>query len=319
MCYYWKTTEAANKEQELGLDEIDRIAEKLGNFFILFLTGGEPTLRDDLPEICRIFRDKNRISKIFFPTNGLNPPRLAQVVQRIIQLCPDTQMDILLPLEGEREVNDYIRGKNGAFDTTVESIKKCLELKKKHPKIVVNVNTTLSNQNIKSFSKLKEFVFNNLDVDMHCFSPVRGVLRDSNILPPDFKEWTELCLGMERYLFLYQNKRGSKVRNFLRLNFLRNFYKMVGEILKTEKQPFKCLAGQRIAVLEWDGGVRLCELTPVVGNVRSMNYDLSAALKTPEALHQFSTIGACSTCTHSCFLVSSLPYYPARFFRHYLP
>ncbi|KKR33256.1 MAG: Radical SAM domain-containing protein [Candidatus Gottesmanbacteria bacterium GW2011_GWC2_39_8] len=318
MCYYWQEIDESSKEQELSIDEITQIAKKLGRFFILFLTGGETTLREDLPEICSIFREKNNISSIFLPTNGLNPNQIVRVIREIAQLCPSTSISVLLPLEGKPKINDSIRGVNGAFECTLESIKKLNELKKLYPKISVAVNTVISNKNIKSFLPLREYVFNELGVDMHSFSPVRGVPRNSEVQPPDYKEWTELCCEMEKYYHGYLEKRSSGWKNILASNTWRYHNRLIGKILKNNSQPFKCLAGERIAVLEWDGRIRLCELTPVIGNVRNMDYDLLRVLKTPKAMEQKSNLGKC-TCTHACFLGSSLPYYPLKFLRSYLP
>lgn len=318
MCYYWQTIDESNKEKELNLEEIDQIAKRLGRFFVLFLTGGETTLREDLPEICSIFQKRNGISNIFLPTNGLNPNVTVRIVRQTAQLCPDTSISVLLPLEGERAMNDSIRGIDGAFDKTIESIKKLNGLKKIYPKISVAINTVISNKNIKSFPYLQRFVFNELDVDMHNFSPVRGVPRNSEVRPPDFKEWSRLCSEMESYYRGYLNKKPSGWKKFLTINTWRHHNRLVEEILKSNRQPFKCLAGERIAVLEWDGGVRLCELTPVVGNVRNMDYDLLGVLRSTKALKLKSTMDECA-CTHACFLNSSLPYYPLKFARSYLP
>ena len=318
MCYYWQTMDESNEEKELNLEEIDHIAKRLGRFFVLFLTGGESTLRDDLPEICSIFRKRNGISNIFLPTNGLNPTVTVRIVRQTAQFCPDTAIRVLLPLEGEKGINDSIRGIDGAFDKTIESIKKLNDLKKIYPRISVAVNTVISNKNITSFSHLREYVFNKLDVDMHNFSPVRGSPRNSEVQPPGFKEWTMLCSEQEGYYRGYLEKRSLGWKKFLTINTWHYHNRLVGGILKDGRQPFKCLAGERIAVLEWDGGVRLCELTPVIGNVRNMDYDLFGVLRSPQALKLKSNMGECA-CTHACFLNSSLPYYPLKFIRSYLP
>ncbi len=319
MCYYWQTMDESNEEKELNLDEIGHIAKRLGNLFVLFLTGGETTLRGDLPEICSIFQKECCISSIFLPTNGLNPDLTVQTIKTISQLCPKTSISVLLPLEGGRELNDSIRGVNGAFERVLESVKKLNELKISYPTISVAVNTVISNKNIKSFPSLRDYVFNELNVDMHNFSPVRGLPRNNEVQPPDFKEWTRLCSEMEKYYRGYlERRRSSKRKKFFVTNTWRHHNKLVGGILRNNRHPFKCLAGERIAVLEWDGGVRLCELTPVVGNVRNMDYDLLEVLRSYEALKQKTNINGCA-CTHSCFLNASLPYYPLNFMRSYLP
>ena len=64
MCYYHQTL--AETMREMSLDEIDRVSRSLGPIDRLWLSGGEPLLRKDLVEICRIFHRNNHPSGFKF-------------------------------------------------------------------------------------------------------------------------------------------------------------------------------------------------------------------------------------------------------------
>src|SRR3989304_1198374 len=69
-CFNWKNL---NKKDELKLDEIGKVSEKMKHIGYLTLGGGEPFLRKDLPEICEIFYKNNRARAFSIPTNGPSP------------------------------------------------------------------------------------------------------------------------------------------------------------------------------------------------------------------------------------------------------
>ncbi len=49
-CFYWE--ELNKRKNELELDEIERVSRSLPNLLSVSLTGGEPYLRPDLPDIA---------------------------------------------------------------------------------------------------------------------------------------------------------------------------------------------------------------------------------------------------------------------------
>lgn len=61
MCFY--AQEMDKKQPDLTFDEIKKISETVGQFNRLWISGGEPTLREDLPEILELFY-KTTISKM---------------------------------------------------------------------------------------------------------------------------------------------------------------------------------------------------------------------------------------------------------------
>ena len=110
MCDVWKYP--SKKEEEITLDVI----EKLPDMFFTNVTGGEPFVRQDLPEIIEILRKKTK--RIVISTNGY-------FTDRIVSLCekyPD--LGIRISIEGLREANDAIRGIPDGYDRTTRTLEK---------------------------------------------------------------------------------------------------------------------------------------------------------------------------------------------------
>ena len=110
MCKVWENP--TKPAEEIGLDVI----EKLPRMFFCNITGGEPFVRQDLPEIVEILRKKAR--RIVISTNGF-------FTDRIVSLCdkyPD--LGIRISIEGLEKANDTIRGIPDGYNRTMETLSK---------------------------------------------------------------------------------------------------------------------------------------------------------------------------------------------------
>jgi MoaA/NifB/PqqE/SkfB family radical SAM enzyme len=98
---------------------------------------------------------------------------------------------------------------------------------------------------------------------------------------------------------------------------VRYIYNVYSQVLKNKKWPFKCQAGNLIGVLDPNGDVRLCELTDVVGNVRSADHDFQKVWFSDPANEMRKKIRDCA-CTHACFINPSIKMDLPALFRSYL-
>lgn len=88
---------------------------------------GEPTLREDLPEILELFYKNNHIKDVNIPTNGLKPDRIVEWVKRFRQNCPDCNINVSLSLDGFGTTHDTQRGVPGNFYKALETLRKIQE------------------------------------------------------------------------------------------------------------------------------------------------------------------------------------------------
>src|SRR5215510_880983 len=86
-CFYF---DKLNSRDDLTFEEIERVAETAPPFRKLWLSGGEPFLREELAEIVALFALRNQVRNVNLPTNGLLPEKLFPAMDRILATCSDT-------------------------------------------------------------------------------------------------------------------------------------------------------------------------------------------------------------------------------------
>jgi MoaA/NifB/PqqE/SkfB family radical SAM enzyme len=115
MCNIWQCP--TKPEEEFPAELLRKLPDGLGTINI---TGGEPALRRDLPEIVDILSSKTR--RVEISTNGYFTDRLIEVAKR----HPETT--IRISLEGLPETNDRVRGIKNGFDHAMRSYVRLREL-----------------------------------------------------------------------------------------------------------------------------------------------------------------------------------------------
>jgi len=149
MCGIVKTW---RRERELDLDEIERVAEvleKLGTGVVV-LTGGEPFLREDLPEIVKIFYKRGLNTRL--QTNGTLCTE--ENVREVIKSGLD---DVSVSLDSlDPKVQDSITNVKGSWERTVRSISLFSRLMPKKNSMPV-INCVLSKKNIGEIKRMVKF------------------------------------------------------------------------------------------------------------------------------------------------------------------
>lgn len=89
------------------------------------VTGGEPTLRPDLPEVfTSLILGLPKLKGLSFITNGFNPGRALDVLVAANKICKEFSVGFngMVSLDGPREIHDRIRGKTGSYDRAIETL-----------------------------------------------------------------------------------------------------------------------------------------------------------------------------------------------------
>jgi MoaA/NifB/PqqE/SkfB family radical SAM enzyme len=115
MCYIWQNP--THPADEISIKTLQKVPFGIDN---LNITGGEPTLRNDLFEMVEILYPKAR--KLEISSNGLLPERL----EAIIKQYPDIK--IRFSLEGFADVNNFIRGEKNGFEIKAAGLRRLQEL-----------------------------------------------------------------------------------------------------------------------------------------------------------------------------------------------
>ena len=120
-CFYLEEIENADKERELTLDEIKKIAKSSPVLYHVTFTGGETFLRDDIDEIVKLFYQYSNTRSVTITTNGSYPERIGKMVEEMAKSCPNLIVRVPLSLDGFKEVHDQIRGVPGTWEKVLHT------------------------------------------------------------------------------------------------------------------------------------------------------------------------------------------------------
>lgn len=312
-CFYWKNLNLL--QDELSLDEIQKISLSLNNLSRLLISGGEPFLREDLSDICEIFYRQNHIKGIDLPTNGSIPDVIIHQSELILNKCERAKLVIGLSLDGLDETHDALRQRPGSFKSVIKTITALSKLKTRYPNLSIHIITVVSNKNIDEIVPLIKFLKQNFDIDSFGPNPIRGNPKDNNLLPPTDQQWLNLFRELSIYYKYFAAKRyRSCLKRYIVYAQRRYLDKITARVLAGRPLPFICKAGDAIAVLEPNGDLRLCELTASIGNLRAVDYDFKKVWFSPKAESMRKRIKGCA-CTHGCFLSPSIALNPYHLLR----
>jgi MoaA/NifB/PqqE/SkfB family radical SAM enzyme len=125
----------------------------------LLISGGEPTLRSDLPKIVQTCLDNMpRLRKLLIATNGLSPSRSRRIIPPIVECCTERNVNttITVSLDGIGSRHDQIRGIPGHFEKTKESLEFYERLQQRLG-FRLNIGTTISKQNADNLEEILRF------------------------------------------------------------------------------------------------------------------------------------------------------------------
>ncbi len=314
-CFYWQ--ELNTGKNELSLEEIRKVSASLDDMSRILISGGEPYLRSDLPEICKIFHDQNNCGHFHIPTHGFNPDRIAETAERILKLCPRAVINFGFSIDGLKRTHEEISQIPGSFEKVLQSAKKVSALRNKYSNMSVHVICVVSNKNYDEIIPLANLLRQEVPVAGLLPTPIRGEPLSPDLKPPAPEAWRNL---MDRLDPIIGSSREANLSLTLDRYFARSrrryFDKVTADILETGKQPVACTAGDTIGVMEPDGRIKLCELKLAidVGNIRNVDYDFRKVWFSPEANAVREKVKSCS-CYHGCFLGPSLYYSPLHLIR----
>jgi MoaA/NifB/PqqE/SkfB family radical SAM enzyme len=172
MCGNWKM---GDRKSDMTLAQLDGVMahDFWGAVENLNISGGEPTTRNDLPEMVELFhRRLPRMRKIGINTTGLTPHRAIPMLTRIIKFCAahDLLLSVRVSLDGIGDIHNQVRQVKAGFDKACETIEAMQALAKEHSNFQFGIAATIFStnlqdaENILAWSKEKglDIVFNML-------------------------------------------------------------------------------------------------------------------------------------------------------------
>ena len=128
----------------------DRVIDKLSEVgvFILTFTGGEPTLREDLPELLEYAQNKGIVTGLISNGRKLKDEKYVDTLEKSGLDFVQITLESHLP-----KVHDVMTNSEGSWKDTVKGIKNVVK-----SEIYVSTNTTLSKHNANEFLKTIDYI-----------------------------------------------------------------------------------------------------------------------------------------------------------------
>lgn len=271
-CNVWQ-----RPNDDFTLEEYEKTFASLGRAPYWFtFSGGEPTLRNDLPQIVESAYRNCRPGIINIPTNGIQDKIIPTRIERVLQAAPGSEVIVNLSLDGVGERHDIIRGVRGNFERAMRTYAGLKALKTRFKNFTLGVHTVISNFNVDEFETIYAFV--------------RDELQPDSFISEIAEERVELdTVGMgitppvERYQpvieRLQEGMRRAEFRGVSRITqaFRDRYYDLVKRTLVERRQVIPCLAGVASAQIAPNGDVWTCCIrAESVGNLREHNYNFHA-------------------------------------------
>jgi sulfatase maturation enzyme AslB (radical SAM superfamily) len=99
------------------------------------LSGGEPTTRNDMVDICRLMIDKfPKLRKLTINTTGLTPHRAIPMLTKVVEMCHQRNVifSTRVSIDGVNEMHGEVRKVKRAFEKAGKTIRAMQELQQRY-------------------------------------------------------------------------------------------------------------------------------------------------------------------------------------------
>jgi Fe-coproporphyrin III synthase len=314
-CFYWQEL---NRPGDMTFDQIERVSATMPDVTDLWLSGGEPTLRSDLNEIVNLFVRRNMVRRVIIPTNALVKSHVYRAVERALGENPGIDLYLNVALDGYGETHDRVRGVPGNWRRTLDCIRALYPLKDRFAgRFRLNVNTVVCAENYAEIERLSSYLWDNFRLDGHYFNVIRGETKAGasikrvppEALPGIYALAARLTKRYGDRMFAADDATTRLVKNAAYVGAITTHYRtQLANFTEKSDWGFPCTAGETSVVIDYDGGVRACELRERFASLADFDYDFSAlwsARARAEELREIDAGRAC-WCTHVCFIHDSM-------------
>ena len=290
ICKIWEKT----AKEEMSVGEIEGIFKKLNNLSWLDLTGGEITLRQELLDIVRvILKHARKISVLHISTNGQLPEKAVLLVKEITKFKLSPIVNI--SLDGPEEINDQLRGSQGAYRRSLETFKGIKKLKNNY----CYLSCTLSGFNVNYIDKLLAGLrrdisgFNLADLHFNLFHKSAHYYGNLNLDGP-----AALSPELVKDYFTL-SKKGNLIKFFLEAEYIKGLSKY----LNGDNFPLRCQSLNATCFIDPAGRVYPCGIYNVdVGDLKEYDFNLDKLWNSENSLRARENIEKrnCPGCWSPC-------------------
>jgi Predicted Fe-S oxidoreductases len=267
-------------KDDLTIEEIEKIFKTMKPVYFFNISGGEPFLRKDLPQIVELACKYLKPRVIHTPTNAIMPERIEEKTREILEIIkaydPKVPFTVKPSIDGIEELHDEIRGVKGNFKKLLETIERLKNVEEEYPNFHLELGTVISNFNIDHLDEIEDFV-HSLGVESYRNEVAEQRTEFFNLgdpITPDAATYQRLMKDFARKTEEnVRNKKDlAKMTEALRIVY----YDIAGKILEEKRQVIPCYAGVSNVHINYDGEVWPCCVLGYgkqMGNLREYDYD----------------------------------------------
>ncbi len=307
-CFYWRNL---NKKDDLTFEEMQSLSQELGRIDNLNLSGGEPFLREEFGEICRLFIKNNKVEQIYVPTNGYFVERTLKQTKIVLSEAHLKLFVIELSLDGTEQYHNRFRGSTRSFSNAMETYDELAKLQKSDPRLRIHAISTVTSENIEEIEVLTKFLLARCPaMDHHNIALIRGDRKNPSLQGPELEKFNQLVQKVNScWQTREENRFGSIVEPMLQWAKI--------ETAQQKRQVIPCRAGVLSGVVYANGDVSFCETHAPVGNIREGGFLKLWRSEQAKQLRQSICNKECY-CTNEVFLWPSIVFQPTQLIKAYL-
>lgn len=317
-CDIWKYYENPEKaKEELTISEIDEIFRSYNGFRVVGLTGGEPYLRKDLPELVEtIIKMQPKLRMLFITSNGQLFQKIEETVREITQKIkanrPDVEFVHLISLDGPRDIHDEIRGVKGAYDRAIKTIGLLSNLRNVNGLPKLGTVTVCSPFNINRFDSViqeVERLKEQYDLEPSFCVWIQGQLYKNISRELEVDSFREKLIDYIPLIKRVVEKNESPLSRGRSL-----FYDLLAKWLENPSEQIIPCGGARVRYfLDPLGNVYPCTVFNAhIGNLRDHSYDFVKLFKNENRAKVRRSVvkEQCPICCNTCETIPAMMAYP---------
>lgn len=249
-------------EQDLTLEEIETIFHSLGHVYFFNISGGEPFLRKDLPEIIDLACRHLTPGIIHIPTNAIASRAVRDTTIRCLETIrrhdPNLPLTVKPSIDGVGEMHDEIRGVKGNFEQLGKTIAYLKDIEKAYPNFHLELGTVVSRFNMDRLSEIERHV-HSLGVQSYRNEIAEQRAEFFNLadpITPDAETYARLIRGFKAGI----RRSVAEKRELARVteSFRLVYYDLAVRILRERRQVIPCYGGISNVHINYDGEVWPC-------------------------------------------------------------
>lgn len=295
MCNIWQT----ENPTQISLQKFEQIFKDplFQGIEYVCVSGGEPTLRRDLPDVISIMMEvMPLLRQVSIPTTGIATGRSLSFFSPIAKECFDRKVgfSIGISLDGVGEVFDQVRGVPGGYQKVITTI---LALKKLNQDIEfsLHINPTITALNVYDCYNLVK-VSRELEIGINF---VMGIFLETYYRNTDLIENLSLTQEAAHFLRIFLREQ---IKQQPIMSKEAYYYEKVLEMMDGAKRSLPCPYQDQGLVIDHTGDVSYCINSQPIGNLHDKT--ASSIYYNPENLHYRRKMKKemCPDCKVSCFV-----------------